>query len=96
MLLLLFASRPFPPKSRPKALFWSSTEPLNTQRFPLLSAQLAAARRLPGVLLLAALPRQAAEVEHDLVELLVVAINAVLVGAGTFVKIESRAREKLD
>jgi hypothetical protein len=62
----------------------------------LLSAQLAAARRLPGVLLLAALPRQAAEVEHDLVELLVVAINAVLVGAGTFVKIESRAREKLD
>jgi hypothetical protein len=45
---------------------------------------------------LAALPRQAAEVEHDLVELLVVAINAVLVGAGTFVKIESRAREKLD
>lgn len=62
----------------------------------MLSAQLAAARRLPGVLLLAALPRQAAEVEHDLVELLVVAINAVLVGAGTFVKIESRAREKLD
>lgn len=41
-------------------------------------------------------PRQAAKVEHDLVELLVVAVNAVLVGADTFVEIELWAREKLD
>ncbi len=34
--------------------------------------------------------------EHDLVELLVVAVNAVLVGADTFVEIELWAREKLD
>jgi predicted transposase YbfD/YdcC len=40
-------------------------------------------------------PRQAAKVEHDLVELLVVAVNAVLVGADTFVEIELWAREKL-
>jgi hypothetical protein len=33
-------------------------------------------------------PRQAAKVEHDLVELLVVAVSAVLVGADTFVEIE--------
>jgi predicted transposase YbfD/YdcC len=41
-------------------------------------------------------PRQTAKVEHDLVELLVVAVNAVLVGADTFVEIELWAREKLD
>jgi predicted transposase YbfD/YdcC len=41
-------------------------------------------------------PRQAAKVEHDLVELLVVAVNAVLVGADTFVEIELWAKEKLD
>jgi hypothetical protein len=41
-------------------------------------------------------PRQAAKVEHDLVELLVVAVNAVLVGADTFVEIELWAREMLD
>lgn len=41
-------------------------------------------------------PRQAAKVEHDLVELLVVAVNAVLVGADTFVEIELWANEKLD
>lgn len=41
-------------------------------------------------------PRQAAKVEHDLVELLVVAVNAVLVGADTFVEMELWAREKLD
>jgi len=41
-------------------------------------------------------PRQAAKVEHDLVELLVVAVNAVLAGADTFVEIELWAREKLD
>jgi predicted transposase YbfD/YdcC len=41
-------------------------------------------------------PRQIAKVEHDLVELLVVAVNAVLVGADTFVEIELWAKEKLD
>jgi predicted transposase YbfD/YdcC len=41
-------------------------------------------------------PHQKAKVEHDLVELLVVAVNAVLVGADTFVEIELWAREKLD
>jgi predicted transposase YbfD/YdcC len=41
-------------------------------------------------------PRQVAKVEHDLVELLVVAVNAVLVGAGSFVAIELWAKEKLD
>jgi predicted transposase YbfD/YdcC len=41
-------------------------------------------------------PRQAAKVEHDLVELLVVAVNVVLVGADTFVEIELWAKEKLD
>jgi predicted transposase YbfD/YdcC len=41
-------------------------------------------------------PRQKAKVQHDLVELLVVAVNAVLVGAETFVEIELWAREKLD
>jgi len=41
-------------------------------------------------------PRQASKVEHDLVELLGVAVNAVLVGADTFVEIELWAREKLD
>jgi predicted transposase YbfD/YdcC len=41
-------------------------------------------------------PRQKGKVEHDLVELLVVAVNAVLVGADTFVEIELWAKEKLD
>ncbi len=41
-------------------------------------------------------PRQVAKVEHDLVELLVVAVNAVLVGADSFVEIELWAKEKLD
>lgn len=41
-------------------------------------------------------PRQAGKVEHDLVELLVVAVNAVLVGDDTFVEIELWAKEKLD
>ncbi|MBK6675690.1 MAG: transposase family protein [Rhodocyclaceae bacterium] len=38
----------------------------------------------------------AVKVEHDLVELLVVAVNAVLVGADTFVEIKRWAKEKLD
>jgi predicted transposase YbfD/YdcC len=41
-------------------------------------------------------PRQASKVEHDLVELLVVAVSAVLVGADTFVEIELWAKERLD
>ena len=41
-------------------------------------------------------PRQASKVEHDLVELLVIAVNAVLVGADTFVEIELWARERID
>ena len=40
-------------------------------------------------------PRQAWKVEHDLVELLVVAVSAVLVGADTFVEIELWAKEQL-
>jgi predicted transposase YbfD/YdcC len=41
-------------------------------------------------------PRQSGKVRHDLVELLVVAVNAVLVGADDFVEIELWAREKLE
>jgi hypothetical protein len=41
-------------------------------------------------------PRQAGKVEHDLVEMLVVAVSAVLSGADTFVEIEAWATEKLD
>src|ERR1017187_4178625 len=41
-------------------------------------------------------PRQKGKVSHDLVELLVAAVNAVLVGADTFVEIELWAKEKLD
>lgn len=41
-------------------------------------------------------PRQPGKVEHDLVELLVVAVSAVLVGADTFVEIELWAKERLD
>lgn len=52
--------------------------------------------RLADVFVSISDPRQAGKVEHDLVELLVVAVNAVLVGADTFVEIELWAREKLD
>ena len=41
-------------------------------------------------------PRQSTKVEHDLIELLVVAVSAVLSGADTFVEIEAWAKEKLD
>jgi hypothetical protein len=41
-------------------------------------------------------PRQSAKVKRDLVELLVVAVNAVLVGADTFAEIELWAEEKLE
>ena len=41
-------------------------------------------------------PRQAKKVEHDLVEMLVVAVCAVLAGADDFVQIEEWAKEKLD
>lgn len=52
--------------------------------------------RLADVFVSISDPRQAAKVEHDLVELLVVAVNAVLVGADTFVEIELWAKEKLE
>lgn len=41
-------------------------------------------------------PRQSAKVEHDLVELLVIAVCGVLAGADDFVEIEAWAKEKLD
>ena len=41
-------------------------------------------------------PLQAKKVQHDLVQLLVVAVNAVLVGADTFVEIELWSRERLN
>jgi len=41
-------------------------------------------------------PRQAGKVEHDLVELLVVAVAAVLAGADPFVEIEAWENEKRD
>jgi len=41
-------------------------------------------------------PRQAKKVEHELGELRVVAVCAVLSGADTFVEIEAWAQEKLD
>ena len=52
--------------------------------------------RLADVFITISDPRQARKVEHDLVELLVVAVNAVLVGADTFVEIELWANEKID
>ncbi len=52
--------------------------------------------RLADVFVSISDPRQASKVEHDLVELLVVAVNALLVGADTFAEIELWAREKLD
>ena len=52
--------------------------------------------RLADVFVTISDPRQAGKVEHDLVELLVVAVNAVLVGADTFVEIELWAQERLD
>ena len=53
-------------------------------------------QRLADVFVTITDPRQAGKVEHDLVELLVVAVNAVLVGADTFVEIELWAKERLD
>ena len=41
-------------------------------------------------------PLQSGKVKHDFVELLVVAVNGVLVGADTFEEIELWANEKLD
>ena len=52
--------------------------------------------RLADVFVSISDPRQAGKVEHDLVELLVVAVSAVLVGADTFVEIELWAKEKQD
>jgi len=52
--------------------------------------------RLADVFVTISDPRQVGKVEHDLVELLVVAVNAVLVGADTFVEIELWAKEKIE
>lgn len=52
--------------------------------------------RLADVFVSISDPRQAGKVKHDLVELLVVAVNGVLVGADTFVEIELWAKEKLE
>ncbi len=52
--------------------------------------------RLAGVFVGLRDPRQAKKVEHDLVEMLVVAVCAVLVGADDFVEIEEWANEKVD
>ena len=52
--------------------------------------------RLADVFVSISDPRQPGKVEHDLVELLVVAVSAVLVGADTFVEIELWANERLD
>ena len=41
-------------------------------------------------------PRQAKKVDHNLAELLVVAVSAVLAGADDFVEIEEWAKEKQD
>lgn len=41
-------------------------------------------------------PRQRKKTQHDLVEVLIVAVNGVLAGADTFVEIEAWANEKLD
>ena len=41
-------------------------------------------------------PRQPGKIKHDFAELLVAAVNEVLVGAGTFEEIELWANEKLD
>ena len=52
--------------------------------------------RLADVFVTITDPRQAGKVEHDLVDLLVVAVNGVLVGADTFVEIELWAKERMD
>ena len=52
--------------------------------------------RLADVFVSISDPRQIGKVAHGLVELLVVAVNAVLVGADTFVEIELWAKEKQD
>ena len=41
-------------------------------------------------------PRQASKVEHDLVELLVIAVCGVLAGADDFVEIEEWSKERFD
>jgi len=54
------------------------------------------ALRMADVLVGIREPRQARKVEHNLVELLVVAVCGVLAGADDFVEIEEWAKEKLD
>jgi hypothetical protein len=64
--------------------------------FPGGNMETAGRLRLADVFVSIPDPRQAAKVEHDLVESSVAAVNAVLVGADTFVEIEVWAKEKLD
>jgi predicted transposase YbfD/YdcC len=52
--------------------------------------------RLADVFVAITDPRQPGKVEHDLTELLVVAVSAVLAGADTFVEIAMWAQERLD
>jgi predicted transposase YbfD/YdcC len=52
--------------------------------------------RLADVFVSISDPRQSGKVRHDLVELLVVAVNGVLAGADTFVEIELWANAKLE
>ncbi len=52
--------------------------------------------RLADVFVSISDPRQAGKVKHDLVEMLVVAVMGVLVGADTFVEIELWAKAKLE
>lgn len=52
--------------------------------------------RLVDVFVSIADPRQAKKVRHDLVEVLVVSVNGVLVGADTFVEIEEWANARLE
>jgi hypothetical protein len=52
--------------------------------------------RLEDVFVVIRDPRQAAKVDHDLVELLMVAVCGVLAGADDFVEIEAWAEEKLE
>ena len=54
------------------------------------------ALRLADVFVSITDPRQARKVRHNLVEVLVVAVNGVLVGADTFVEIEEWANARLD
>ena len=52
--------------------------------------------RLTDVFISSSDPRQSTKIRHDLVELLVITVNVVLVGADKFVEVELWAKEKID